>query len=55
MDDYQPITILDPIQPEVIEHDQLMERVFRKQSIEQNIPINELVLNPNHPSSYSRQ
>jgi len=48
MDDYIPITILDPVLPEIIEHDQMMERVFRPLSIRTNIPINELAFNPEY-------
>jgi len=42
MDDYIPITILNPIYPEIIEHEQMMERVFRKRSIESGKDITEL-------------
>jgi hypothetical protein len=42
MDDYIPVTILDAVLPEVIPHDQMMERIFRKPSTERNIPITAL-------------
>jgi hypothetical protein len=48
MDDYIPVTILDPVLPEVIEHAMMMERVFRKASIETGVPINELVFEKNY-------
>lgn len=48
MDDYIPVHICDEVQPEDIPHDEMMERVFRRQSIETNIPINELALNPTY-------
>ena len=55
MDDYIPITILDPVLPEVIEHEKIMERVFRRQSSETGIPINELALNHNYNNSVYRR
>lgn len=51
MDDYIPTTILDPNFPEIIEQKDIMEKVFRKKSIEQNIDINELALNPTYNNS----
>lgn len=48
MDEYIPVHICDDVLPDDIPHDQLMERVFRRQSIENNIPINELALNPTY-------
>ena len=48
MDDDFSLTILDPLAEEVIESDKIIEHVFRRQSAEQNIPIDELVFNPSY-------
>jgi hypothetical protein len=48
MDEYLPVHICDDVISRDIPHDQMIERVFRRRSIEQNIPIDELALNPTY-------
>jgi hypothetical protein len=46
MDDYFAVTILDGVCPETIPQKDMPERVFRRQSVERGVGINELIGQP---------